>query len=573
MFLYIVTVLTVMVGLAQAANCQNLPPGLSKIVQGVDISKLDLLPLDNTGDNGILKPIFDFTCSKGNKWTNSKGVVYDLPDQIVHIDTLPGGSFTSRIAYYKDYKELKNEMSTNVGLDAMTAMFAFSLSASYKKLKHAIDNSSTQTSEASAFLSVFRADVNTPDFLTLDEQLKSYIDKSLNGTFESSAQAYDKIIELFGTHYFSSANFGGYIRVLLETDEKYALNKSESDIKANAKASLDQLGSGKFDFSKEKLKTDEQFKTATHKTVKYYGGETNNTENVDFPAWQSTIEKNPWLYSGKLVPISDLIKDETKKSSMIKAVKNHLLKGFLDELETSTHSLSENFDNFIIKDLWSKAKLLQKNKILSEDDVNALAKTVEDYTNIPTWFSHDTQICFQWKSTGMSSQCNDLSEGVFCSQINNMSSWYHDSTNLLFGGCKLQWKIQSKNFPTWFKDVKLCFQYEATGDKDQCVGATKEKTVCANINTYTPEYMDDTDGRSGGCNMRWKLEVPQTAPLWMQAVRLCFSWKATGDAKQCGVGSPTDQCVIGNNWTKFYLDDTDNSSGGCDLSWGLKTSV
>ncbi|XP_059157961.1 perivitellin-2 67 kDa subunit-like [Physella acuta] len=517
MFLYIVTVLTVMVGVAQAANCQNLPPGLSKIVKGVDISRLDLLPLDNAGDNGILKPIFSITCDEQKKWKNPKGVEYDLPDMITSLESRPIGTFTSKANTYKDHKELKNSMAATVGLDAAVALLAFSASASYKKLKHSIDNSSILTSEASAFSSVYQAELNTPDFLIFEKQ--------------------------------------------------------ESEIIAGAKASLDQLGSGKFDFSKENLKTDENFKTATHKTVKYFGGETSNKENVDFPAWQSTIEKNPWLYSGKLVPISDLIKDETKKSSMIKAVKNHLLKGFLDELETSTHSLSENFDNFIIKDLWNKAKLLQKNKITSEDDVNALAKAVEDYTKIPSWFSHDTHICFQWKGAPVFSNCNSLTTGSICSQVNNMTARYHDNSKAMFGGCTMQWKIQSNNFPSWFNQVKLCFQYQPTGNEGQCVSESKQSMVCANINNYTPEYMDDTDGRSGGCNMRWKLEVPQTAPLWMQAVRLCFSWKATGDAKQCGVGAPNDQCVIGNNWTKYYLDDTDKRSGGCDLSWGIKTPV
>ncbi len=50
-------------------------------------------------------------------------------------------------------------------------------------------------------------------------------------------------------------------------------------------------------------------------------------------AWQSTIDKDPWLFSGDLVPIYQLITDSTKKASMERAVTNYLNKALLKEYE------------------------------------------------------------------------------------------------------------------------------------------------------------------------------------------------------------------------------------------------
>ncbi len=50
-------------------------------------------------------------------------------------------------------------------------------------------------------------------------------------------------------------------------------------------------------------------------------------------AWQPTIATNPWLFSGELVPIYQLINDPTKKASMERAVTNIANKALLREYE------------------------------------------------------------------------------------------------------------------------------------------------------------------------------------------------------------------------------------------------
>ena len=45
--------------------CKNLLPGVTLLRKGVDITKLDILPLDVVRDNGFRKPIIEFTCNEG----------------------------------------------------------------------------------------------------------------------------------------------------------------------------------------------------------------------------------------------------------------------------------------------------------------------------------------------------------------------------------------------------------------------------------------------------------------------------------------------------------------------------
>ena len=93
---------------------------------------------------------------------------------------------------------------------------------------------------------------------------------------------------------------------------------------------------------------------------------------------------------------------------------------------------------------------------------------------------------------------------------------------------------------------------------------------CAAEGIYDREYRDDTDDRSGGCRMSWKLFIPFTAPTWLRRVQLCYIWSPDGDGGQCGAGEGKELCASNNHWTTYYRDDTDGRSGGCLMSWELR---
>lgn len=51
--------------------------------------------------------------------------------------------------------------------------------------------------------------------------------------------------------------------------------------------------------------------------------------------------------------------------------------------------------------------------------------------------------------------------------------------------------------PQWFRNVRVCYRWYADGDGGQCGGGAAQ-TLCAAVGSYTAEYRDDTDRRSGG---------------------------------------------------------------------------
>ena len=72
---------------------------------------------------------------------------------------------------------------------------------------------------------------------------------------------------------------------------------------------------------------------------RYYGGDTNLLSGSGLTSWQSSVLDNPWLLSGDLVPITSLIKNDTKRLEMEKAVQNHLNNASLLEYERIAVSL------------------------------------------------------------------------------------------------------------------------------------------------------------------------------------------------------------------------------------------
>ena len=132
----------------------------------------------------------------------------------------------------------------------------------------------------------------------------------------------------------------------------------------------------------------------------------------------------------------------------------------------------------------------------------------------------------------------------------------------------MQWGIISPNSPSWFSDhVQLCYTWYADGNAGQCGGGAPTE-MCAQVGSFTEKYRDDTDGRSGGCNMAWKLSIPHNSPEWLQSAKLCYTWRG---GSQCGgSGTPNELCAYANRYTNYYRDDTDSRSGGCDMSWSLR---
>ncbi|XP_059154895.1 perivitellin-2 67 kDa subunit-like [Physella acuta] len=499
-----------------------------------------------------------------------------MPDQIWAIASVPGGYMSSEVSTFQTYSEVRDSMSVSVGLDIDYRLFAFSTSSTYTKMQSLITNSSKYLSEVTAFTGATRVDVLPPEKLELDSNTQNFIDNMLTGTYESNQQAYDTFVKEYGTHYFATGNFGGYVRMIFEVTQDYFSSRNEVDIETNAKASYANMISVSVGVSTSNAKIDESFKSGTKNTVKYYGGNTNYLNSQDgFSKWLPTVENDPWLFSGHLKPISDLIKNSTKKLSIIQAVERHLIRNYLDELQSLVNAAKKRSDNFIINNFTNRINEIKSRKDADRSIVIAFSSDLSEYMNVPLWFLSNTKMCLHWSAVGDKNQCGGPNvEQELCANVNKMTDWYHDETDKRSGGCKMQWAVFSSgtDAPHWLSKVQLCYQWDVIKDHIPNCGFSLDYVTCADLNKYTYEYVDDSSNNKGGCQLRWMLQIPDGAPYWMRAMQLCFNWESEGDVGQCGGGAPLKQCVLANQWTQYYVDNTDDRAGGCKMSWGLKTS-
>ena len=190
-------------------------------------------------------------------------------------------------------------------------------------------------------------------------------------------------------------------------------------------------------------------------------------------------------------------------------------------------------------------------------------------TYVPYWFTRRTRICYRWRADGNSGQCRTpypwTSQRFLCATPGHWTRFYIDDTDGRPGGCRMQWGILSSGPRALKYSVHLCYRFEGDGDTRQC--GARSRVVCAPVGRLTPVYRDDTDGRSGGCRMSWMLSVRGYHYPFLRNLRLCFNWSG---GVQCGgrnVGRTL--CARTNRWTSFYRDDTDNRSGGRAMRWGV----
>lgn len=376
--------------------CNNPVPGLLKMARGVDVTSLDVTPLDLTGEHGFKHPIVQYTCTEG-KTRIVDGVTYELPDQVWTVSQIPGGSLSSGVEILKTSKEVRSSMASEVGGGLQLSKFAFSASTSYKRMQHTVTNTSRYIEYVSAFFSGRRADLKLHFALDLDPLVQGFVDTQLPVSYLEHPAPYEEFIEYFGTHYFRSANYGGMISLLLETSSTYFMGKTDRDVSRQAEASFLGILKAKGGYSGSIAATDERFESLTTKTVRYYGGNANLLSSQGLEQWQPTIPAQPWLFSGLLSPISQLIRNATKRAAMEQAVSNHILHAYLDELSRLLYGRLSKWSEGLsaLNSLLSRVRALQAQRFLVAADVEALGNEIEEQVSVPSWFAGGTQLCYQ----------------------------------------------------------------------------------------------------------------------------------------------------------------------------------
>ena len=573
--------------LTLTSRCANVMPGLNRLRRGVDAAKLDLFSFQPTsGDDGFRKPIVDFSCSEGKKINikipDGDFRTYDLPDEIWDVAALPGGLLSERVEIFKSSHAVQMSMAANIDVDIFGGIF--SASASYKKMSSSLTNESRYLESVETVVSASRADLAPFWGFDLSRYAKIFVDQRLPITFDEDPARYAEFIDHFGTHYFANGKFGGVIRLLLETESSYFKGKTESKIKAEAGGMFKNILKAKGGYDGATATVDEEFRRKTAKTIRFHGGNINLLNSEGLKKWQPTVAENPWLFGGKLLPLTDLFGDGGKKKAMERAVEVHLDKARLRAMKrlvyakiaamASNNAAVARLRQFLV-DCNNLINVASPNNMQVESVCEELKKQLV----IPEWFVNDVKVCYRWHpephADSHSDQCGGVGVGRhLCANIDDFTQYYLDDTDNRRGGCRMSWGIQaaSGTTPAWFKDsVQICYRWYPGGDGGQCGGGVA-RNLCAKVNEYTAYYMDDTDRRGGGCRMSWRLVVGSSAPLWAKNLEFCYQWYPWRvDTGQCGGGEGRNLCAKANTWTQYYRDDTDNRGGGCRMRWGIKT--
>jgi hypothetical protein len=298
----IVVSLFSIIQLSQSGPCAQLPPGLEKLTHGIDVTKFDLFPPDFTGDNGYGKPIFGFTCDKAKKWQNSyTNETFDLPDQIDSIDMIPGGVLNKETEISINYQDSVRSTGQKLGI-SLLGMFSFS--RSHQKIMEKITTHHEVLTTVHSHVSAYAVEMSPLWKEMAGATMKGFMDH-LPDTYAADANAYQKFVSEFGTHYFQIARFGGAIRVESNTTKDYALTHTGKTIELQAGIAYMNILGAEGGHTEGQQHQDAVYHANTVAQTFYYGGTANPTKHgtSGFQNWIVSAEKDPWIFGGQMESI------------------------------------------------------------------------------------------------------------------------------------------------------------------------------------------------------------------------------------------------------------------------------
>lgn len=175
-----------------------------------------------------------------------------------------------------------------------------------------------------------------------NDNFRKYLDE-FPLRYEDNPELYQKFIDSFGTHYFESAKFGGYLYQKTIIENSYLYKSNMKDISVNVKAKLSTFfvtASVGVDVQKSSSSVNEEFSSNSESHFSHFGGKvdlTNFQEEGAFAKWVDSVYKDPWLFAGKLEPIENLIANLTLRSQVKKAISVYRAKAFLADFRNTIY--------------------------------------------------------------------------------------------------------------------------------------------------------------------------------------------------------------------------------------------
>lgn len=374
--------LLLVVSLAEGASkpCAHILPGLERMSRGIDITRLDLFPSDLSVDIGLEQVLFDFTCDNAITWSHPtvKDFKFPLPDQIATVNTIPGGALNHKVTFHQDVQELKKTLGVHVGLDANTIQYGdYSLSVGYKRAQEQLLEHNETIVEVAAYVSAVQMDFKPHRTLKPNANFANYVNNLESATYEADSAKFDEFVDTFGTHYFESGIFGGYLLQQTIIQNDYLYKHTTQEVSTNVQASYLQMIKAKVEHDQTKDESQRQFEQSTTTNYYYYGGKANLIDAMKlakFSDWWDSVPSDPWLFGGRIRPIEDLVEQAATKQQVKRAVEVKLLKAYLQELRYTVFLVKRDA---AATEIQSIDKLLGNAKSLTRTQVAPIGKAVE----------------------------------------------------------------------------------------------------------------------------------------------------------------------------------------------------
>jgi len=318
--------------LVQALVCNNMIPGLDKQQRGIDASTYDMFG-QNPGYSPA--PLIEFTCNQGRTVIIS-GQTYSLPDQVLgQPEQLP---YTQTeyvdVLNFNSYN-YQQTMSSTIGTTYMFGMFSnsetYQTSINYINAQNRMAGIITsQVSANEIYLIPIDPYINSS--LSLDPQVCNPLALSLASTYPifntTSLDAYEEFISYCGTHYLSTASYGGWIISMYYTQTSFLQTMTSVQIEQQAEANFMNFlkESGGADGSQTTIDT--QYTSATITDTFTRGGSGSPSGPNTFTSWENSVAQNPWIWNAVTLP-NYLLVPTSIQTSMCLAIQNHLSVAFL----------------------------------------------------------------------------------------------------------------------------------------------------------------------------------------------------------------------------------------------------
>jgi hypothetical protein len=372
------------------AGCGQLPPGMDKMSHGIDLVMFEMFPEDVTTEAGFAGTIFDFTCDQKKVWVNpaNTALKYDLPDQVDSLVPLPGGILDHKAIVATSYHERSKMTENHIEISGTFANFTPSLSVTAKKHMQTMIAGDRTLLRVIGHVSAYQVELKPYYLEKMGASIKSFFDTQLPNNYAENPAKYQEFISLFGTHYFTKANFGGVMSLEMDTSKDYSEKHTEKELEL--KAGLSYKGTFSFDANGHRNTstnvTDKEFSDASNIKSYYFGGNADlvNTGIDGFKKWWDSAQADPWLFGGKLEQISSFLPAGLKKNAVQTAINVKLDWAALDEMTTGLGYLKQNphIDMATANSYIAQVQAERVKPIPPHDRVMQLKGAIENFINV-----------------------------------------------------------------------------------------------------------------------------------------------------------------------------------------------